>query len=76
MLFRSQVATVGAGMNLKESFAPLDIGNCRIIAVAENEFGAAQANKAGIATVDRPLEIYRCIKEGKESGKFVRRKNF
>lgn len=66
-----QVATVGAGMNLKEAFAPLDIGNCRIIAVAENEFGAAQANKAGIATVDRPLEIYRCIKEGKESGKFV-----
>ncbi|NEO52982.1 MAG: FkbM family methyltransferase [Okeania sp. SIO3B5] len=66
-----QVATVGAGMNLQEAFAPLDIGNCRIIAVAENEFGAAQANKGGIATVDRALEIYHYIKEGKESGKFV-----
>lgn len=65
------IATVGAGMNLAEAFLPLDIGNCRIISIAENEFGAAQENKAGIATVDNPLKLYRSIKEGREAGKFV-----
>lgn len=68
---KNGIATVGAGMNLVEAFSPLDIGICRIISVAENEFGAAQENKAGIATVDRPLKLYRSIKEGRETGKFV-----
>jgi hypothetical protein len=68
---KNGIATVGAGMSLNEAFLPLDIGKCRIISVAENEFGAAKENKAGIATVDRPLEMYRIIKEGREAGKFV-----
>lgn len=68
---RVGIATVGAGLNLDEAFAPLDIGNCRIISVAENEFGAAGKDKAGIATVDRPIEIYSLIKKGREAGKFV-----
>ena len=68
---KAGVQTVGAGFNLQEAFTPLDIGNCRIISVAEHEFGGAGENKAGIATVDRPSEIYKVIKEGCELGKQV-----
>ena len=62
---------VGAGKNVSEAFYPLDIGNLRIIAVAENEFGAADTNNPGIATVDRPIEIYHLIREGRKLDKFV-----
>ncbi|MBW8001523.1 MAG: hypothetical protein FVQ80_05825 [Planctomycetes bacterium] len=68
---KAGIQTVGAGFNLKETFAPLDIGNCRIISVAEHEFGGAEENKAGIATVDRLSEIYKAIKDGCELGKQV-----
>ncbi|MBN2420275.1 MAG: FkbM family methyltransferase [Deltaproteobacteria bacterium] len=71
LLNANGIATVGAGMDLEEAFLPLDIGNCRIISVAENEFGAAQEDRAGIATVDIPLEVYRRIKNGHEAGRFV-----
>lgn len=68
---KNGIDTVGAGMNLYEAFSPLDIGGCRIISVAENEFGAAYENQAGIATVDRPLELFKKIKEGQAAGLFV-----
>ncbi len=65
------VVTVGAGMNVQEAFTPLDMDNIRIIAIAENEFGAADYNQAGIATVDNPLKIHSMIRDGHETGKFV-----
>ena len=68
---KARIAVVGAGLNQDEAFAPLDIGSCRLISVAEHEFGAADKDKAGIAAVDRPVEIYSLIKRGRETGKFV-----
>jgi len=68
---KAGISTVGAGLNLGAAFSPLDIGNCRIISVAEHEFGAAGEDKAGIATVDRQNEVFEIIKQGRESGKFV-----
>ena len=65
------ILTVGAGLNIREAFSPLDTANCRIISVAEREFGAAGKDKAGVATVDRPLEIHSVIKQGRQAGKFV-----
>ncbi len=68
---KAGIHTVGAGFNVKEAFAALDIDNCRIISVAEHEFGGAEENKAGIATVDKPHEIYNAIRKGCELGKQV-----
>ena|GEM_PF-337521 len=67
----SGIATVGAGANVAEAFLPLDAGGCRIISVAEHEFGAARSDKAGIAVVDRPLELHSVIREGRDEDKFV-----
>ncbi len=65
------LATVGAGANIAQAFLPLDEGGCRIISVAEHEFGAARSDKAGIAVVDRPLELHSAIREGRDEDKFV-----
>jgi len=68
---KAGISTVGAGLNLGAAFLPLETGNCRIISVAEREFGAAGKDKAGIATVDKSNKIYETIKQGRQSGKFV-----
>jgi poly-gamma-glutamate capsule biosynthesis protein CapA/YwtB (metallophosphatase superfamily) len=67
----SGVQTVGAGLDKAEAFKPIIAGNCSLIAVAENEFGAAGNFQAGIATVDNELEIYQLISEQKKLGHFV-----
>jgi len=68
---RNGIKTVGAGINIGEAFRPLDINNCRIIAVAENEFGSANENTPGIATTDNEREIFYKIREGRQNGQFV-----
>lgn len=65
------IEVVGAGMDISEAFAPLDLGNCRFIAVAEHEFGAAGLTNAGIATTDDQARIYRLIRQGRIEGKLV-----
>jgi poly-gamma-glutamate synthesis protein (capsule biosynthesis protein) len=67
----SGVQTAGAGLNRAEAFKPAIAGNCSIIAVAENEFGAAGNFRAGVATVDNELEINQLIGEQKKLGHFI-----
>jgi FkbM family methyltransferase len=63
--------TVGAGQNLFEAYTPLDFEKCRIIALAENEFGAAGKGAPGIAVVDDVNRILKLIQEGRRAGKIV-----
>lgn len=67
----SGVQIFGAGLNKAEAFKPITAGNCGLIAVAENEFGAAGNFQAGVATVDNDLEIYQLISEQKKLGHFT-----
>ncbi len=65
------LGTIGAGMDINEAYLPLDYENCRFIAVAENEFGAADEMRPGIATADNTARIYRLIRQGRNDGKLV-----
>ncbi len=68
---RNKIEVVGAGVNEDEAFSPFDRDGFRIIAVAENEFGAAGINTAGIASVENEKQIFDLIKNGKSHGKKV-----
>lgn len=68
---RNNIEVVGAGANEDEAFSPFDRDGLRIIAVAENEFGAAGINAAGIASVENERQIFELIKNGKSHGKRV-----
>lgn len=65
------ILTVGAGLDQEEAMRPLDTACCRLIAVAENEFGAAGPGRAGVATTENERAIFDCITEGQRLGKFV-----
>jgi poly-gamma-glutamate synthesis protein (capsule biosynthesis protein) len=63
--------TVGAGKNIHDAMAPIELSNITIMAVCENEFGAAQAHKPGVATTDNEQIIYDHIKRASRSNKFI-----
>jgi len=66
-----EVLYCGAGKNINEAIKPIRIDNISIVSVAENEFGSAQKNKAGIATVEYGKEIFKTIQKEKEHGQIV-----
>ncbi|MDQ8201565.1 CapA family protein [Pelagicoccus sp. SDUM812003] len=61
----------GAGTNMEEAWRPLDLESCRIVAVAEHEFGKAEDRRFGIATTESELRLFDTIREGAQSGRQV-----
>ncbi len=63
---KADIMTVGAGKNLEEACKPLFLntpaGRTAIINIAENEFGIATENSAGVAPLD-PFENIQLIKK-------------
>jgi poly-gamma-glutamate synthesis protein (capsule biosynthesis protein) len=61
----------GAGKNIIKAIFPQRHNNISVISVAENEFGAAQYNRGGIATTEYEKEIYQAIRLEKKEGQNV-----
>ena len=73
-LDKEGIAHVGAGRNLDESYLPwyYEANGCKlaVIAVCENEFGIAEADKAGTAGFDI-YRVFHAIKNAKVNADFV-----
>jgi len=73
-LDKEGIAHVGAGRNLDESYLPwyyeANGYKLAVIAVCENEFGIAEADKAGTAGFDM-YRVFHAIKKAKENADFV-----
>ncbi|HOJ10829.1 MAG TPA: CapA family protein [Clostridiales bacterium] len=73
-LKKEGIAYVGAGKNLDDSYTPwyYEANNCKlaVIATCENEFGIAEAKKAGAAGFDL-YRIIHTIKEAKANADFI-----
>lgn len=65
------MVTLGAGGDREAAHKPFDAGSLRIFAVGEHEFGAARADRAGIASVEDEDILLKGIEEGKRQGKWV-----
>jgi predicted SAM-dependent methyltransferase len=65
------IATIGAGPDREQAHKPIDIGNLRVLAVGENEFGGARADRPGIASVEDEELLLAHIEEGRRQGKWV-----
>lgn len=68
---QNNIATVGAGADEEQAFAPLIVEDCYILSVAENEFGAVGPDRAGVATVDQERRLFQAIQEGVRRNLFV-----
>lgn len=73
-LDKEGIAHVGAGRNLDESYVPwyYEANGCKlaVIAICENEFGIAEADKAGTAGFNM-YRVLHAIKNAKASADFV-----
>lgn len=73
-LDEAEIGHAGAGRNLDESYIPwyCEANGCKlaVIATCENEFGTAEADKAGTAGFDL-YRTFRAIKNAKENADFV-----
>ena len=65
------VGYCGADVDLAQAIQPYTYEDVSIISVAENEFGAAQDNKPGFASVEYGNEIYQTIRHEKQLGQTV-----
>ncbi|MCD6304786.1 MAG: CapA family protein [Deltaproteobacteria bacterium] len=66
--YQAGVFTIGAGADHLEAAKPLDIGNLRLIAVCENEFGAATHASPGVSVIGDDDDVERSIAEGRGRG--------